>query len=339
MPAHSSLRDVQTGRISLLDHVGNSGAHALALQASKNRLLGAREMQIVLEHHRLALDVHRTMIAVVLARNKASQDAGLYVPAQRARRHEHAGDADVSAIESAAPPVSAVASKKKRKAAARALAGAAEVPTHDAEGLPLAPSGKFLSVIYNKSGTFGARITSRGKTTNLGVFPEAILAARAIQHFKKTGEAPKLSRSDAAKIGSTRLFAKRVDAHNSSAAANGKHVFDLQARLLTCPHCHAEYPSTSFSHATRLLCPRLAKDVGKSVDERGSHTRAATLSATRNKAFLGVITAHNRIAPQHGWHLMSTAPAGLSQPQCTVCMDSVTRNYARKWMRRPCPGG
>ena len=335
--------DVAANRISSLDRLGNAGAHKLAVQAAKNRLPDARVFQALVEHDRLALVAHRCMIAVVTARSAESVKMGIFVPARHRQSDEHDGYASEGSVADelpapAAPKTNAARSRARRGSAAQALAGNDPAPTHSPEGLPLGKDGRFLHVVSKKSGTFAARITIKGKTSNLGVFPSPKAAALAVQEFKKTGCIVKPTKAEAASVAGARVLARRVDNHNAEATKAGKHVFVLDSKLLTCQHCNAEFSSNSFSRACALICPKLGPLVGLKVDKQGSHTRAITLKLTRENAFIEHLREHNSQACRHGWHVMSTDAARLSQPLCTVCRKSVSRSYARVWMRRPCPG-
>ena len=207
---HASTTDVDKGFVSVSDKIGppplprsplNDGAHALALAAAQARRFPFSDRSALQEHDALAFEVHKCMTAVVVARNKESERLGIYAP----RRHSTTGGGseadeagqDAPCNDSSAPARFDIsqsadqARRLKRKAAQNALAGV-ERSTHDSDGLPLNEAGRFLHVVYRKSGTFGARITLRGKTTNLGVYPTARAAAVAVQAFKRTGRVERL---------------------------------------------------------------------------------------------------------------------------------------------------
>ena len=324
VPGHPS-RDVKICKVSAEDACGIKGAHKLAVAAATARL-----SPVLQAHDGVALKVHKAMVAIVNARNAASQKLMLYQ-----KRKPSRPSLDV-AEEAVAPPVTPAHSRKKRKDAAATLAGTSSQPSHDGEGLPLTSTGKYLNVVRNTSGTFSAKVTSRGKTCHLGVYPEAVQAARAVAQFRKTGVAPKLDRASSARVATLRVFAKKVDKHNVSATNLGRHVFDLSAGLLKCRDCGAEYASTVFSSASKLACPIHASNAGLKVDKRGSSTRAAKLPETRTNVLVNDLRAHNAIAGRRGWHVIELT--SLDSPKCVTCGNSVTRNYVRKWMRKACPG-
>ena len=344
---HASTTDVDKGLVSVPDKIGNDGAHALALAAAQARRFPFSDRSALQEHDALAFEVHRCMTAVVVARNKESERLGIYAPR---RRLDTGGGSDAEDTGNDAPCDSSSvparfaitksadqARRLQRKAVQNALAGV-ERPTHDSDGLPLNEAGRFLHVVYRKSGTFGARITLRGKTTNLGVYPTARDAAVAVQAFKRTGKVERLSKSEAASVAAVRVLHRRVEAHNTTAKTNGKHMFSVSARLLSCNACAAEFTSHDFARACSLICPRLGPPAGFLVDKRGSHTRANTLSATRQNVFVEHVRAHNTQARRRGLHVLDLSDGALARPRCTVCNQSVARSYARTWMRRPCPG-
>ena len=216
------------------------GAHQLAAAAATSRL-SQEKLRALTAHDSKVLLVHRALVAIVNARNAASLKLKLYKKCKPSR--PFSADA-TSAIANAA--VTPAQSRKKRADAAAALAGASSRPTQGSEGLPLTAAGKYLNVVYKACGTFAARVTSRGKTVNLGVFPEAVMAARAVAHFRRTGAAPKIDRAASHRVATLRVFARKVDAHNAEAKNLGRHVFDLSAGLLKCKDCNAEYASTVF---------------------------------------------------------------------------------------------
>eukprot|EP00439_Symbiodinium_sp_Y106_P014909 s6979_g2.t1 len=168
---HASTTDVDKGFVSVSDKIGNDGAHALALAAAQARRFPFSDRSALQEHDALAFEVRKCMTAVVVARNKESERLGIYAP----RRHSTTGGGseadeagqDAPCNDSSAPARFDIsqsadqARRLKRKAAQNALAGV-ERSTHDSDGLPLNEAGRFLHVVYRKSGTFGARITLRG---------------------------------------------------------------------------------------------------------------------------------------------------------------------------------
>ena len=106
--------------------------------------------------------------------------------------------------------------------------------------------------MYKACGAFAARVTSRGRGLSRSC---PGLAARAVAHFRRTGAAPKIDRDASHRVATLRVFARKVDAHNAEAKNLGRHVFDLCAGLLKCKDCHAEYATTVFASASKLVCP------------------------------------------------------------------------------------
>ena len=334
---HASTTDVDKGLVSVPDKIGNDGAHALALAAAQARRFPFSDRSALQEHDALAFEVHRCMTAVVVARNKESERLGIYAPR---RRSDTGGGSDAEDTGNDAPCDSSSvparfaitksadqARRLQRKAVQNALAGV-ERPTHDSDGLPLNEAGRFLHVVYRKSGTFGARITLRGKTTNLGVYPTARDAAVAVQAFNRTGKVERLSKSEAASVAAVRVLHRRVEAHNTTAKTNGKHMFSVSARLLSCNACAAEFTSHDFARACSLICPRLGPPAGFLVDKRGSHTRANTLSATRKTFSLSMsgLTIH-RLGAEACMSL--TCPMVLWQGLGALCAISLLRGPTR----------
>ena len=130
-----------------------------------------------------------------------------------------------------------------------ALAGV-DRPEQDPNGLPLNAAGRFLHVVYRKSGSFGAHVTVRGKTTNLGVCPDARAAAEAVQTLQRAGKVVRLSKSEAAAVAAVRVLQKGWTP-TMLLLRPWQASFSACARLLTCTECAAGSSARASRH---LVC-------------------------------------------------------------------------------------
>ena len=203
---HATHSDVANGLVSLPDKVANDGAHALALAAALARLC-----------HLMLLPVFRRMTLL------CSVCADVWwLSSQHAtgRLRSSVSMFLAAALQNLAPRMMTVRMGPRRLMTCRAFLCESRLPTHppvsvnfvvvavriqnalagvgrpeqDPNGLPLNAAGRFLHVVYRKSGTFGARVTVQGKTTNLGVCPDARAAAEAVQTLKRAGKVVRLSK-------------------------------------------------------------------------------------------------------------------------------------------------
>ena len=217
----------------------------------------------------------------------------------------------------------------------KATAAKLNKPTHSPEGFLLSTStrpgsSKYQFVAYNaKTSKFRVCIPYQGKRHCWGPFDSDIEAAKRVKQFYEEldqGIQPP-TRGEKRTIAFHNDLDVKLRKLNATAFSEKRHeVYDTENP--TCCHCNKSVHTYHALKFATQLCHMLTN----SVDKQGSATRGRKLSEHRTAILQKEIDKHNLVAIRRCQHFISS----IDPPTCKHCLQTVSRNYIKRWMVRQC---
>ena len=212
---------------------------------------------------------------------------------------------------------------------------AAPRPTHSPEGFLLStsnrPGGSKYQYVQYKSQTqkYKVCIPHAGKRHSFGPFSTEIEAAKTVRDFLQSLQsgAALPTRGEKRTITYHHTLEEKLAELNITAKDDKRHKVS-NAENPTCCFCQ----KSVHIHYALKFASQPCTGLTKTVDKRGSSTRAAKLSQTRCAVLQKDIDQHNCDAVAKSQHFIDS----LDPPRCKFCQQTVTRGYVKKWMVRHC---
>ena len=210
-----------------------------------------------------------------------------------------------------------------------------EVLTHDDDGFLLStsarPGGSKYQYVRMVNNSYKVVIPFDGKRHSFGPFLTEADAAQKVKSFLeqvKQGTAA-LTRGQKRTAKFDRAVQEQIDKLNSTARDENRHHLKI-GDTIQCNFCD----TTVHKYHAIKFAQRLCHKLTTLVDRKGSHTRAQTLSKTRQGIASSQVQNHSQIAKENNLHFLIQVEFS---PECQFCGKTFKKSDLKTTMGQRCP--
>ena len=193
------------------------------------------------------------------------------------------------------------------------------------------PGGSKYQYVRKVNNSFKVVIPFDGKHHSFGPFLTEADAAQKVKSFLeqvKRGTAA-LTRGQKRTEKFDRALQEQIDKLNSTARGENRHHLKI-GDTIQCSFCD----TTLHKYHAIKFAQRLCHKLTTLVDRKGSHTRAQTLSKTRQGIASSQVQNHNQIAKETNLHFLIQVEFS---PKCQFCGKIFKKSDLKTAMGQRCP--